>query len=247
MVFIGFGTVVNVVTVAVGAGVGLGLGNRIPVRARDVITDVLGLMTLVLGGLSAVSITSAEFARAVGGGASTLIVLGSLLVGALVGTALRLEERLEGAADWLRVRLPGTGESGTFVDAVVTPTLLFCVGPLTILGAISDGLGRGSGQLVVKAVMDGFAAIAFASTLGAGVLVAAVLLGVIQGALTLTAALLGSFLSLAQIDALSATGGVLLLALGLRLLKIRAIPVANLLPALLLAPLAVAAVGAFVH
>ncbi|WP_040160520.1 DUF554 domain-containing protein [Nigerium massiliense] len=241
--FIGLGTVTNVVTVAAGALLGVLLGNRIPQHARDIVTDVLGLITVVLGFGSAAAMGT-EALRAEVGGAGMLIVLGSLLVGAILGTALRLEQRIEGLAEFVQRRFVSGGQDARFVDAVVTPTLLFCVGPLTILGSLSDGLGRGADQLLVKSVMDGFAAIAFASSLGIGVLFSAVAVGIIQGALTLLGFVLGDFLSAAQIDALTATGGVMLLGLALRLLNLKQIAVGNLLPALLLAPLATWGVAA---
>ncbi|MFT3878001.1 MAG: DUF554 domain-containing protein [Propioniciclava sp.] len=242
-VFIGFGTVVNMVTVALGAGAGLLLGDRIPVRTRDTITDVLGLITLVLGVSSALTLSSAALSEAVGS-TGMLIVLGSLLIGAIIGSLLRIEQRLEGGAAWLRTRFAGTGEAGRFVDAVVTPTLLFCIGPLSLLGTMSDGLGRGADQLLIKATLDGFAAIAFASSLGWGVLVSAIAVGLTQGSLTLAAFLLGDFFSAAQIDALTATGGVMLVGLGLRLLQLKPVPVGDLLPALAIAPVLVSVVAA---
>ncbi len=119
---------------------------------------------------------------------------------------------------------------------MVTATLLFCVGPLAILGSLSDGLGRGADQLLVKSVLDGFAAMAFASTLGWGVLASAGAVALIQGSLTAVGYFAGDVLTTAQVDALTATGGVVLLALGLRLLDLKQIPVGDLLPALLLAP-----------
>ncbi|HOA90038.1 DUF554 domain-containing protein [Propioniciclava tarda] len=244
--FIGLGTVANVVTVAVGSVIGLLFGSRIPERTRQLITATLGLVTLVLGISSAGSIGSTALAGVVGKG-GLLVVIGALLVGGLIGSALRIEQRLEGAADWLRSKIADDEDSGRFVDAVVTPTLLFCVGPLTILGSLSDGLGRGADQLLVKSLLDGFAAIAFAASLGYGVLFSAVLVGVLQGGLTLLAFALGDFLSLAQIDALTATGGVILMALSLRLLQLKQIPVGDMLPALLLAPVIVAGAAALLH
>jgi len=244
--FIGLGTVANVVTVAVGSVIGLLFGSRIPERTRQLITATLGLVTLVLGISSAGSIGSTALAGVVGKG-GLLVVIGALLVGGLIGSALRIEQRLEGAADWLRSKIADDEDSGRFVDAVVTPTLLFCVGPLTILGSLSDGLGRGADQLLVKSLLDGFAAIAFAASLGYGVLFSAVLVGVLQGGLTLLAYALGDFLSLAQIDALTATGGVILMALSLRLLQLKQIPVGDMLPALLLAPVIVAGAAALLH
>lgn len=237
--FIGLGTVVNVVTVVVGSLVGLLLGHRIPDRTRETVTSVLGLVTLLIGGLSAVSVTSTALAGATGPGAPMLIVLGSLLVGAIAGTGWRLEDRLEAGGEWIRRRFTKEGDASTFVDGFVTATLLFCVGPLAILGSLSDGLGKGADQLLVKSVMDGFAAMAFASTLGIGVMFAAGAVLLYQGALTLVGVLAGSFLPTAHIDALTATGGLILVALGIRLLKLKPIPVGDLLPALVLAPLLV--------
>ncbi len=245
-VFIGFGTVVNVVAVVIGSLIGLGLGDRIPARTRTTVTDVLGLFTLVVGGFAAAAMASSALATEVGPGVGTLVVLGSLLIGALVGSWLHVEDRLEALAERVRRRFAGGESSARFVDGVVTSTLVWCVGPLTILGAINDGLGRGSEQLLVKSLLDGFAAIAFASSLGVGVLFAAVPLALIQGLLTLGGFLLGDVLPLAHIDALTATGGVILLGLGLRLLDLKQIAVGDLLPALLIAPLGVQLVSVFV-
>lgn len=233
--FIGIGTAVNVATVVIGALLGIALGNRIPERTQETVTSVLGLFTLVIGGLSVVSMNSEALAGAVGSWAM-IIVLASLLVGALVGSWLRVEDRLEQGAAWLRGRFSQTGDASRFVDGLVTSTIVFCVGPLAILGSLSDGLGRGAEQLLVKSTLDGFAAMAFASTLGWGVLASAGAVAVIQGSLTAVGYFAGDVLSAAQVDALTAAGGVILLGLGLRLLNIRQVPVGDLLPALLVAP-----------
>ena len=182
---------------------------------------------------------SEALAEAVGSFAM-IVVLASLIFGALIGSWLKIEYRLEQAATWVRSTFSGTGDAARFVDGVVTSSLLFCVGPLAILGSISDGLGLGADQLYVKAVIDGFAAMAFASTLGWGVFFAAVPVGVLQGSFTLAGYLAGDVLSVAQVDALTAVGGVILLALGLRLIPLKQIPVGDLLPGLLFAPLIVA-------
>lgn len=236
--FIGFGTVVNVVTVLIGALIGLAFGARIPERTRDLITSTLGLVVLYMGVSSAAASASDALASVVGK-AGLLVVIGSLVIGGVVGSALRIEHRLEGLADWLRARLGLHEDASRFVDAVVTPTLLYCVGPLMVLGSLSDGLGRGPDQLLVKAALDGVAAIAFASSLGVGVLVSALFVGVLQGCLTVLAYLMGDFLTLAQVDAITATGGIILLGLALRLLRIKQLPVGDMLPALLVAPLIV--------
>ncbi len=229
------GTIVNVATVVVGAALGIVLGNRIPARTKETVTSVLGLFTLVIGGTSVVSMNSAALREEVGSFAM-IVVLASLLVGAVIGSGVRIEDRLEQGATWLRGRFRGAGDSARFVDGLVTSTLVFCVGPLAILGSISDGLGRGADQLYVKAILDGFAAMAFASTLGWGVLASALAVALIQGSMTALGYFAGDVLSVAQIDALTAAGGVILLALGLRLLGVKQIPVGDLLPALLLAP-----------
>jgi uncharacterized membrane protein YqgA involved in biofilm formation len=254
-VFPGFGTVVNVGTVVLGAGLGLLLGHRLPVRTRDTVTDALGLVTLLIGGLSAASVTSNTLAAEVGSSAPVLIVLGALLLGGIVGSLVDIEARLDRLGDWLRRRLtrnPATGDADQdqdarrrFIEGFVTASLVFCVGPLTILGALSDGLGLGAEQLLLKAALDGFASIAFAASLGVGVMASAVAVAVVQGALTLVGFLVGDFLPAAHLDAVTAAGGLLLLGVGIRLLGIKAVPVGNLLPALLVAPLLVALVGAF--
>ena len=233
--FIGFGTLVNVVTVLVGASIGLVIGNRLPERTRTLVTDCLGLVTIVIGIFACQSMASDAVTSGLGAGVGLLVVLGALLPGALIGSWLRLTHRLERVADKLRSRFDRTG-SQHFVEGVITPVLVFCVGPLTILGSISDGLGLGSQQLLVKSVMDGFASIAFAASLGVGVLFSAAAVGVIQGAMTLAAFLLGGFLTTIQVDVLEATGGVILIGLGLRLLEVRRIQVADMLPALAIAP-----------
>ena len=233
---VGIGTIVNVATVVVGSLLGIVLGNRINEHTKQTVTSVLGLFTLVIGGLSVVSMNSDALTGVVGK-AAMIVVLASLLIGALIGTTLRIEDRLEQGATWLRGRFSAAGDAARFVDGLVTSTLVFCVGPLAILGSISDGLGRGAEQLYIKAVLDGFAAMAFASTLGWGVLASAGAVALIQGTMTALGYFAGDVLSAAQIDALTATGGVILLGLGLRLLDLKQVPVGDLLPALLLAPL----------
>ena len=246
----GLGTLINVVAVVIGALVGMAIGHRLPERTRSVVTDCLGLVTILVAGLSCVSVTDGSLAAAVGPGAPVLIVLGSLLIGSVVGSLLRIEERLSGLAGAIQTRVarrfrPAEGESPAeanaarerFIEGWLTASLLFCVGPLTILGSISDGLGRGIEQLALKSVLDGFAALAFASTFGVGVLMSALSVAVVQGVLTVVGVLLGSVLPDAHIAALTATGGLMLAGIGLRLLRIRDVPVGNMLPALIVAPL----------
>lgn len=235
----GIGTAVNVVTVLLGAGLGVLLGNRLPVRTRDVVTDALGLVTLLIAALAAFAVTDAALSSYVGSSAPLLIVLGSLVLGGILGSLLRLESRVESLGGWLQSRLAGdrgTVERHRFIEGFVAASLLFCTGPLTILGSLNDGLGLGAEQLFLKATLDGFAAIAFAASFGWGVAVSAVTVLVVQGSLTGVGLLLGDVLPDAHVAALTATGGLLLVGVALRLLRVREIPVADLLPALLIAP-----------
>jgi uncharacterized membrane protein YqgA involved in biofilm formation len=253
-VFPGFGTLVNVITVIVGSAIGLLLGHRLPQRTRDTVTDALGLVTLLIGALSAVEVTSTVFSDEVGPSAPVLIVLGSLLIGGILGSLLDIERRLEDFGGWLRFRFGGGRVASAtddltdaadhaarerFIEGFVTASLVFCVGPLTILGSLFDGIGLGSEQLILKATLDGFASIAFAASLGIGVMAAAVAVAVVQGALTVVGFLVGDVLPDAHLASITATGGLLLVGVGIRLLQIKAVPVGNLLPALLIAPLLV--------
>ena len=236
---IGTGTAVNVATVLLGSVVGVLLGNRLAPRTRDLVTDALGLVTLLIAALSAVAVTDPALADAVGSHAPLLIVLASLVVGGIVGSLLRLEQRVEALGGWLQKRLSGASDSAErarFIEGFVTSSLVFCTGPLTILGSLSDGLGHGADQLYLKATLDGFAAIAFAASFG---------WGVAASTITALGALLGNVLSDAGLAAVTATGGLMLVGVALRLLRIREIAVADLLPGLIVAPLLVTAVAAF--
>jgi uncharacterized membrane protein YqgA involved in biofilm formation len=248
-VFPGIGTVVNVVTVLLGATIGVLLGNRLPVRTRDVVTDALGLVTLLIAGTSAMVVLDGDLSDAVGDSAPMLIVLGSLLLGGIAGSLLHLEQRVERLGGWLQTRL--SGEAGSverhrFIEGFVSASLLFCTGPLTILGSLNDGLGNGADQLFLKAVLDGFAAVAFAASFGWGVAASALTVLVVQGSLTVVGLLLGDVLPAAHLAALTAVGGLLLVGVALRLLRVREIPVADLLPALVVAPLLVD-LAAWIH
>lgn len=238
--FPGIGTVVNVATVLVGSAIGVLVGHRLPQRTRDVVTDALGLVTLLIAGLSAMAVTSSSLREATSDSAPVLIVLGSVLLGGIAGSLLRVEYGMESLGGWLQRKLAGRSESEErrrFIEGFVAASLLFCVGPLTILGSISDGLGNGADQLFLKAVLDGFAAIAFAAAYGWGVAASALVVAVVQGSLTVLGAALGDVLPDAHLAALTATGGLLLVGVALRLLQIKQVPVGDLLPALLVAPL----------
>ena len=206
---------------------------------------------LLLAALSAAAVLDLSLIAAVGSGGAILIVLGALILGGIGGSLLQIETRLGGIAGtiqtWLSRR--SGAEGGTdhaarerFIEGWLTATLLFCVGPLAILGALSDGLGHGIDQLAVKSVIDGFA---FAASFGVGVLLSAAAVAVVQGLLTLAGYVLGQVVPPAPIAALTAVGGLLLVGIALRLLRIREIPVGDLLPAVVLAPLLTVLVVAF--
>ena len=247
----GGGTILNMVAILIGSGLGVLIGHRLPQRTRDTVTDALGLVTLVIGALSIVALTSTAFSDSVGTAAPLLIVLGALLIGGIIGSLLQIELRLEQAGSWLQRKLirKSSGDSDDkrkrFVEGFVDASLVFCIGPLAILGALNDGLGLGIEQLALKSTLDGFASLAFAASLGWGVALSALSVGIVQGAFTILGALVGSVLSAALIDAITATGGVLLIGVGLRLLKIKSVPVGDMLPALVVAPLHAAFVALF--
>ncbi len=229
------GTLINAVTVLIGGTLGTLLGHRFPERMQETILASLGLFTLVIA-IDSALVTG-----------NVLIVLGSLLVGALIGEGLHIERRLENFGKWLRdklVRDQDDAEGTRFVEAFVTASLIFCVGPLTIQGAIEDGLMGDYTKLAIKAMMDGFAAMAFATTLGPGVIASVIVILIFQGGISLLAGLSTNVFTEPMITELTATGGVVLLAVGLRLLDLKKIRAANLLPAIFVAPAAVAIMDA---
>ena len=242
--FVGFGTVVNIATIIGGAGLGVLIGSRMLLRTRTLITEVLGLIT-ILGAVSALApMWGSRYINALPKGWTLLAILGALLIGGLIGSALNLESRLDSIGETLRKKF-GAHEESTFVEGFVSASLLFAIGPLAILGSISDGMSTGVDQLLLKSSLDFFAAMAFAASLGWGVAAAAIPVGIYQGAWTLIGLGLGNILSGYQIDAMTITGGLMLICIGLRLLKIKDIAVGNLLPALFIAPLFVALLHAF--
>ena len=254
--FPGMGTAINMVTIVAGASLGMLFGHRLSDHTRSVVTDCLGLVVLLMAVVSLLEINAPALLEYVGTGAPVLIVLGALLIGGILGSLLRIEDRVESLAGviqaWVARRSPsaaGETDGGPvsarerFIEGWLTASLLFCVGPLTVLGSLNDGLGRGIDELALKSVLDGFAALAFASSFGIGVAFSAVSVLVVQGGLTLIGVLLGSLVPDALIATLTVTGGLLLIGIAVRLLQIRNIPVGDLLPALAIAPLLTWLVG----
>lgn len=223
------GTLINVVTVVAGSGAGLLVGSRLPERIRQTVLSGLGLMTLVIGMSMALQTRN------------PLLMLASLLLGGVIGELLGLEERLQALGRYLETRVSGhSGEGSAFVKGFVTASLVFCVGPMTILGSIQDGLTGNYTLLAIKATLDGFASLAFSASLGIGVMFAALTVLIYHGALTLGAGLVKAVLTEAMITEMTAVGGTMILGIGLLLLDLKRVRVASFLPGLFIAPVLVA-------
>lgn len=241
------GTLVNAAAVVVGGVAGTLLGGRVPDRVRTTLTDVLGVFVVVLGLSDALTTFGGALPAALGR-AAVLVILGSLLVGGVIGELLDVEGRLERLGGWLRERTARAGADafeasearGRFIEGFVVTSLVITVGPLAVLGSLQDGLAGDWTLLAVKSLLDGPVALAFGSVFGIGVAFAALPMLAWQGVLTLAAAAVGASVSDAMVAALTAVGGFLVIGIGLRLLELRQVRVANLLPALVLAPLVVA-------
>jgi len=231
------GTIINVFSILIGAGIGVALGHRLPENISRTLTDALGLVVLVIGGLNLIALTDSSFVAAVGSAGTLLVVLASLVVGSVLGSMLKIEQRLSHFGTWLQLKASRGGDKEKFIEGFVNASLLFTIGPMAVLGALQDGLGQGFDVLALKSSLDGLTSVAFAAALGWGVAFAAIPVGIWQGLLTLLAASAGTLMSDALVASITATGGVLLLGTGLRVLQIRMVSVADMLPALILAPL----------
>jgi uncharacterized protein len=228
------GTFINVGTVLLGTLIGTLLGSRLPVGRQERVMAGLGLITLVIGVDLALAWRSTN----------PLYVLGGVLLGGLIGEAIGIERGLESLGGRIQ-RAVSRGSHSTVSEAFVTASLLFCVGPLTVVGSIQNGLTGDYQALATKAVLDGFASIAIASTLGWGVALAAGTVLVIQGALSLGAGLFQHVLEGESLDALTSAGGVLIIGISLKLLAVKDVKVGNFLPALVIAPALVGLVSLF--
>jgi uncharacterized membrane protein YqgA involved in biofilm formation len=231
------GTIINIITVLIGGTLGLLFGARLPDRLKNTVIAGMGLFTAAIG------------IQMFLGTENPLIVLGAMLIGAILGEWWRIEDGLQNLGRVLEERFtPGpepatTSDASTstnFVRGFLTASLLFCVGPMTILGSIQDGLTGNYELLAVKSVLDGFAALAFASTLGVGVLFSTLVILVFQGGISLLAVQLNALVTTPMLDEMTATGGVILMGLAISsLLEIKKIRTGNFLPALAVAPLIV--------
>jgi uncharacterized membrane protein YqgA involved in biofilm formation len=236
----GIGTVTNVLTIVGGALLGLIVGRYISERIRLTVEQAVGMTTLVLGIATAAKTDNIVFP------------LVSVVLGGIIGESLRVEDRFESLGNWVRRKVEVKSQSGwmsrtslttlhpRFVEGFVTATLLFSIGPMSILGSIDDGLGRGAQILIVKAALDGLVSVLFAATMGWGVAISAVIVGIYQGLMTLGASGLDAILTDRMVHEMSATGGIMILGIALRFMEVKPIRVGSLLPGLFVAPVLVA-------
>lgn len=231
------GTLINTATIVVGGGLGLLLGSKLNDKLKNTVIAGLGVFTTVYG-ISLFLKTG-----------NSLIVLGSVLIGILLGEWWHIEDGLNALGSWLESKFNSwSHDSGQkdFIKGFVTASLVFCIGPMAIIGSIEDGLTGNFNTLVVKAILDGFTAMAFASSLGVGVLFSAVMVLLYQGGITLLAGQVQHIATTSMMNELTATGGVILVALAISsLLEIKKIRTGNFLPALLVAPLIVWVISLF--
>lgn len=238
------GTLINVLTILVGGALGLLFGSRLPDRLQKTVIAGLGLFTMVIG----IQMT-ADMNQ-------PLVVLGGLLIGGLLGEWWRIEDRLRDLGAWLEKHFAGgaadevlepavepadSPQGSRFIRAFLTASLLYTIGPMAILGAIQDGLTGDYSLLAIKSVLDGFASLAFAASLGVGVLFSSLVILVYQGGLSLLANQAQSLITEPMMAEMTATGGILLVGIAIsNLLEIKRIRVGNFLPALVISPLIVA-------
>ena len=224
---IGLGTLINTGTVLVGGVVGLVIGDRIPDRIRTIVVQVIGLVTLGIG-LGDVLKTH-----------NIVFPLVGMVIGGVIGELLAIEQRLEKFAELIRRRFARNQEPGKFINGFVTATLLFCVGPLTILGAMQDATGETPQLFIIKGTLDGFMNVIFGAIYGVGAIFSALSIFVVQGSLTIGGTALDSLLNDRMRTEMFAAGGLAVMAISLNLLEIKKIRLASLLPGLVVTPLLV--------
>ncbi len=224
---VGLGTLINTATVLIGGMVGIAMGDKIPDRVRVIVVQVIGMVTIGLG-LSDLLKTH-----------NMVFPLLGMVFGAIIGEVLRIEDRLAGIGEVIRKRFAKRQDPGPFISGFVTATLLFCIGPLTILGAIQDASGETPQLYIIKGTLDGFMSVIFGAIHGVGVLFSAVSVFVVQGTLTLFGTQLDSLLNDRMRIELFATGGLAVMAIGLNLLDIKKIRLGSLLPGLIVTPVLV--------
>jgi uncharacterized membrane protein YqgA involved in biofilm formation len=223
----GLGTLINTATVLIGGSIGLIIGDRIPERVRTIVVQVIGLVTLGLG-LGDVLKTH-----------NMVFPLVGMVLGGIVGELLAIERRLEGLGEVIRRRFARNQEPGKFVNGFITATLLFCIGPLTILGAMQDATGETPQLYIIKGTLDGFMNVIFGAIYGVGAVFSALSVFVVQGSLTLGGSALENLLNDRMRIELFSAGGFAVMAIGLNLLEIKKIRLGSLLPGLVITPVLV--------
>ena len=231
------GTIINIITILIGSAVGLLFGSRIPERFKSTIIAGMGLFTAAMG--------VQMFFKS----ENQLIVLGAMILGTILGEWMGIEDRLQTLGLSLEKRFSKDSETGAgsrFVRGFMVSSLLFCIGPMAILGSIQDGLTGDYNLLAVKSTLDGFASMAFASTLGIGVAFSSIIVLIYQGGISLLAGALSAIISDPMMNEMTATGGVILVGLAFsNLMEIKKIRVGNFIPAIIIAPLIVWLLGKF--
>ena len=226
------GTLINMGAIVAGTAIGSLAGSRLPARMRRIVLYGIGLVVLLIGFQMAVRTQN------------VLAVLGAILIGGIIGELLRLEDRLEQLGQFFQKKF-SKGSEQSIAEGFVTASLVFCVGPMAILGSISDGLSGDYSLLSIKAVMDGFASVAFGASLGWGVGLSAISILVYQGGITLLAGCLPDALNEAMITEMTATGGLIIIGIGIKLLDLKDLPLANFVPAIAVAPTILALIPLF--
>ncbi len=232
------GTFINVTAIIVGGLIGIFFGRHLSDNIKNTLIAGMGLFTTAIG--------FQMFLKT----EKPLVVLGALIIGALLGEWWKIEDRIQSLGIWLEKRVRGSseGKSSRFVVGFLSASMLFCTGPMAVLGSISDGLRGDYLTLSIKSVLDGFISIAFASTLGMGVAFSALPVLAYQGSISLLAAKLDAIISVSMMNELTATGGILLMGVGISsILEIKKIRVGNFLPALAIAPLIVYIMSLFIR
>jgi len=213
------GTIVNAIAVIIGSSAGLALRRGFPERVKNIIFQGVGLVTLFIGFQTALRTNN------------IVILFFSVFIGAAVGELLNIEGRIERFGSIIKSKF--SSKENQFVEGLITAFLIFCMGPMTIVGSIADGLNGDPSLLYAKSILDGFTSISLASALGLGVLFSIVPLALYQGGITVLASLAKVFFTSTVINELSAAGGIILIGLGISMLEMKRIKVANFLPSLI--------------
>ena len=214
------GTFVNIIAVIIGSVIGLLLGSRFPEKIKNIAFQALGLISLLIGMQMALKVEN------------PLTLIFAVLIGAIIGEWINLEKIFDNAGEFLKRKVKSKNDK--FTEGLVTAFLIFCVGSMTIVGSINEGVNGDRTLLLTKSILDGFTSIALASTMGIGVLFSIIPMLILQGGLTIFAGMFQSFFTPTLINQLTATGGILILGIALNILEIKKIKVVNMLPALLM-------------